>query len=129
MPNFATVVNARYGRTNQTKATLGNLQETGTFISSVGKWSDACTIREFLAHELGELLGEEHPDTILAMNNLANTLGDQGQLGEAARMEKEVLEKRCCECIDPVGSLKISGPSARLAPLDLVGGTSKPQMT
>jgi tetratricopeptide (TPR) repeat protein len=39
------------------------------------------------------ILGEEHPDTISAMNNLANTLGDQGQLNEAATMLKEVLEK------------------------------------
>lgn len=31
------------------------------------------------------ILGEEHPDTILAMNNLAATLRDQGQLDEAAR--------------------------------------------
>jgi len=28
------------------------------------------------------------------MNNLANTLGDQGKLEEAAAMKKEVLEKR-----------------------------------
>jgi hypothetical protein len=40
------------------------------------------------------ILGEEHPDTISAMNNLANTLSDQGQLDEAATMKKEVLAKR-----------------------------------
>jgi hypothetical protein len=27
----------------------------------------------------------------MAMNNLTNTLGDQGQLDEAAKMKKEVL--------------------------------------
>jgi Tetratricopeptide repeat len=29
------------------------------------------------------ILGDEHPSTISAMNSLANTLGDQGQLDEA----------------------------------------------
>ncbi|KAF2844157.1 hypothetical protein T440DRAFT_410758, partial [Plenodomus tracheiphilus IPT5] len=40
-----------------------------------------------------QILGEDHPDTGSAMNNLAVTLGDQGQLDEAAKMKKEVLEK------------------------------------
>jgi hypothetical protein len=35
------------------------------------------------------ILGEEHPDTISAMVNLANTLRDLGQLDEAAEIEKE----------------------------------------
>jgi hypothetical protein len=39
------------------------------------------------------ILGEDHPDTTSAMSNLANTLGDQSQLDDAARMLKEVLEK------------------------------------
>jgi hypothetical protein len=44
--------------------------------------------------KMRRILGEEHPDTISGMNNLANTLGDQGQLDEAAKLMKEVLEKR-----------------------------------
>ncbi|KAB5513424.1 hypothetical protein GE09DRAFT_1162365 [Coniochaeta sp. 2T2.1] len=40
------------------------------------------------------ILGDEHPDTITAMNNLAITLGDMRKLEEAAAMRKEVLEKR-----------------------------------
>lgn len=39
------------------------------------------------------ILGEEYPDTMSAMNNLAITLGDRGQLNEAAKLMKEVLEK------------------------------------
>jgi hypothetical protein len=34
------------------------------------------------------ILGEEHLDTMLAMNNLAGTLGDLGQLDKAVRMLK-----------------------------------------
>ncbi|KAI9813330.1 MAG: hypothetical protein M1832_006345 [Thelocarpon impressellum] len=41
-----------------------------------------------------ETLGDEHPDTISAMSNLAITLGDQGKLDEAASMRQQVLEKR-----------------------------------
>jgi hypothetical protein len=41
---------------------------------------------------LQRILGEEHPDTISAMNSLASTLGDQGKLEEAATMMKEVLD-------------------------------------
>jgi hypothetical protein len=37
------------------------------------------------------ILGNEHPSTILAMNNLAVTLGDQGKLEKAAAMQQEVL--------------------------------------
>ena len=44
--------------------------------------------REEAAH-----FGSEHPDTILAMDNLAITLRKQGQLEEST-MVKEVLEKR-----------------------------------
>jgi hypothetical protein len=42
-----------------------------------------------MARESGKLLGEEHPNTITAMNNLASTLGDQGQLDKAARMKRK----------------------------------------
>jgi hypothetical protein len=36
----------------------------------------------------------EHLDTITAINNLASTLRDQGQLNEAAKIRKDVLKKR-----------------------------------
>jgi hypothetical protein len=44
MANFATIVNARYERTGPTGTTLNNLEETGAFISSIGKWSEAYSI-------------------------------------------------------------------------------------
>ena len=37
--------------------------------------------------------GEDHPDTITAMNNLAITLSHQGKLEETGVMMKEILEK------------------------------------
>ncbi|KAF1829951.1 hypothetical protein BDW02DRAFT_457371, partial [Decorospora gaudefroyi] len=39
------------------------------------------------------ILGEEHPDTITAMNNLANTLGAQGKLDESIAMFKNAYRK------------------------------------
>jgi Tetratricopeptide repeat len=39
------------------------------------------------------ILGNEHPSTLSAMNNLASTLGYQGKLDEAAAMQRDVLEK------------------------------------
>ena len=39
------------------------------------------------------ILGDEHPDTISAMNNLANTLGDQGRLDKASTLFKEAYQR------------------------------------
>jgi hypothetical protein len=39
------------------------------------------------------ILGEEHPDTISAMNNLANTLGEQGQLDEAMALLEVTVQR------------------------------------
>jgi hypothetical protein len=39
-------------------------------------------------------LGKKHLARMMAMGDLANTLGKQGQLDKVAKMRKEVLEKR-----------------------------------
>ena len=39
------------------------------------------------------ILGEEHPDTLTSMANLAATYSDQGRTGEAAALQEEVLQK------------------------------------
>jgi tetratricopeptide (TPR) repeat protein len=41
-----------------------------------------------------QILGDDHPDTIKAIGNLAGTLGDLGQRDEVVKMLQEVLEKR-----------------------------------
>lgn len=38
-----------------------------------------------------EMYGPRHPDTIVAMSNLAATLGDLGQLEEAEKLQRDVL--------------------------------------
>ena len=37
--------------------------------------------------------GENHPDTLISMNNLALTYLDQGRLIDAARLQEKVLPK------------------------------------
>ncbi|OCL01560.1 hypothetical protein AOQ84DRAFT_306480, partial [Glonium stellatum] len=54
---------------------------------------DAATIKREVLEKRRHILGDEHPDTIAAMNNLANTLGDLGQHQNAATIFREVLEK------------------------------------
>ena len=34
-------------------------------------------------------LGDEHPDTLVSINNLANLLSDQGKLGDAEPLSRE----------------------------------------
>jgi hypothetical protein len=41
-----------------------------------------------------QILGVEHPDTLMSMNNLAVTYSNQGRNVEAAALKEEVLEKR-----------------------------------
>ncbi|KAJ9656262.1 hypothetical protein H2201_008594 [Coniosporium apollinis] len=38
-----------------------------------------------------KVLGKEHPDTLMSMNNLAVVLGSQGKYGEAEAMHKQAL--------------------------------------
>ena len=40
------------------------------------------------------MLGEEHPDTLTSMNNLASTLRAQGDYAGARRLQERVLEVR-----------------------------------
>ncbi|KAH8746822.1 P-loop containing nucleoside triphosphate hydrolase protein [Hyaloscypha sp. PMI_1271] len=70
------------------------LEYIGDFLSNAGQWQDAGAVQRKVLDDRQRILGEEHPDTISAMNDLANALGNQGQLDEAAKMHEEVLEKR-----------------------------------
>ncbi|KAK3939624.1 P-loop containing nucleoside triphosphate hydrolase protein [Diplogelasinospora grovesii] len=69
------------------------IELTGGFTTDIGSWGEAAAMKKEVLEKRQRILGDEHPDTISAMNNLANTLGDQGKLDEAVAMLKEVLEK------------------------------------
>ncbi|KAK6706715.1 hypothetical protein SNK05_010594 [Fusarium graminearum] len=73
---------------------LKAIERFGFFFINVGRWNDAAISQREVLEKRQRILGDEHPDTIRVMNNLAITLGNQGKLDEAASMMKEVLEKR-----------------------------------
>ncbi|EUC26825.1 hypothetical protein COCCADRAFT_113294, partial [Bipolaris zeicola 26-R-13] len=76
-----------------TEDVIDEIVGVGGFTTDLGRWLETRAVEEYVLEKRRRILGEEHPDTISAMNNLANTLGEQGQLDEAAKMKKEVLEK------------------------------------
>ncbi|RDW65049.1 hypothetical protein BP6252_10700 [Coleophoma cylindrospora] len=73
---------------------IHDLEYIGDFLSDIGQWHDAAVMRQEVFTMRQRDLGEDDPNTISAMNNLAITLIVQGQRAEAAKMFKEVLEKR-----------------------------------
>ncbi|KAH7231009.1 hypothetical protein BKA59DRAFT_518303 [Fusarium tricinctum] len=72
---------------------LGTIERFGIFFAEIGRWNDAALSQKGVLEKRWQILGDEHPDTISAMSNLAITLSDQGKLDEAASMKAEVLEK------------------------------------
>jgi len=63
----------------------------GEFLTDIGRLANGGETKQFVFNQSGRILGKEHPSTITAMNNLAVTLENQGQLDEAAKMFEEVL--------------------------------------
>ncbi|KFA82002.1 hypothetical protein S40288_08003 [Stachybotrys chartarum IBT 40288] len=72
---------------------IDQIEYYGGFMYEIGRWGEAIRMQSMVIEERQRILGDEHPSTISAMNNLASTLGDQGKLDEAARMKQEVLQK------------------------------------
>ncbi len=58
----------------------------------VGHYPAARALQEPLQEARRRILGEEHPDTLMTMCNLASTLGDQADLPGARAMFEQVLE-------------------------------------
>jgi tetratricopeptide (TPR) repeat protein len=94
MANFATLAGASGTSDQAAGSILDELLRVGAFITDIGRLAEGCAIEKHVWSERRRILGEEHPNTILAMSNLASTLRDLGQLDEAAKMLREVLEKR-----------------------------------
>ncbi|KAJ7028282.1 P-loop containing nucleoside triphosphate hydrolase protein, partial [Mycena alexandri] len=59
-----------------------------------GKLKDAQGFAEQVVEKLKLLLGEEHPQTLQAMHNLASTYSGLGEIGRAENIQVTVLEKR-----------------------------------
>ncbi|KAI5787433.1 prion-inhibition and propagation-domain-containing protein [Pyronema domesticum] len=73
------------------------LTHTMAFLSNAGKRLHICKIegtdlQKKVLETRKVLFGEDRPDTLDAMYDLANTLQDQGRLGEAKKILKKALE-------------------------------------
>ncbi|KAM6493175.1 hypothetical protein JOM56_011309 [Amanita muscaria] len=60
----------------------------------IGIWDEAEKLETRVLEARKAKLGNDHPDTISSMNNLANTYRDQGRWDEAEKLETHVLEAR-----------------------------------
>ncbi len=66
----------------------------GRFLSARGLEGQACKVKLQTVERAREALGEEHPDTLTAMGNLADTFYAQGKIEGAWELEQRVLEVR-----------------------------------
>src|SRR3984957_18187823 len=59
-----------------------------------GRWKEAEKLQMMVMETEKQVLGEEHPDTLTSMSNLASTYGNQGRWKEAEVLEVLVMETR-----------------------------------
>ena len=63
-------------------------------IKSTGRYQDAERLEQQVLETVREDLGENHPDTLTIMNNLAMTYYDQGRYEEAEKLQKQAFQIR-----------------------------------
>jgi hypothetical protein len=80
--------------TLQTIAEANLLSWVGMYDSKRGAYASARVLREREVEFRRHAQGEEHPDTLTARNNLAQTLSAQGDLAGARQQQEQVLEAR-----------------------------------
>lgn len=78
----------------QSPRTDKSFLRVGPFLLGDGKLTDAELLQRRSRHILVRALGEEHPDTLTSMDNLALTYLGQGKLHEAAELGKKAWEAR-----------------------------------
>ncbi|KAJ6535373.1 hypothetical protein DFH09DRAFT_1404452 [Mycena vulgaris] len=69
-------------------------QEYGDVYQSAGIYKKAAQLHVIVVERRRRILGGEHPDTLSAMNNLANTYSELGQSQEAEQLQVEVLKQQ-----------------------------------
>ena len=70
------------------------LSSVAVFLSQKGNHKDAHELLERVLEARRRVLGEEHPDTLMSMNNFAATLRAQGDHAGARELLERVLEAR-----------------------------------
>ncbi|KAK4243173.1 kinesin light chain 3 [Corynascus novoguineensis] len=80
------------GSKDERLARASLLHCAGGFFSYQGQWNDAEKFRLQARGLRTEVLGEEHPDTLTSMADLASTYRNQGRWKEAESLEVQVME-------------------------------------
>jgi hypothetical protein len=68
------------------------LHNTALFVLYRGQWNKAEELQVQAVAMRRRMLGEEHPDTLTSMANLASTFWNQGRWTEAEKLEVQVME-------------------------------------
>src|SRR5947207_1935573 len=76
----------------RTEAIANLSMRVGSFLYFDGKLHDAAALQEKVLEAHQRILGDEHPDTLTSMNNLAGTYGALGRTKDAAALQEKVLE-------------------------------------
>jgi hypothetical protein len=64
-----------------------------TCLCRTGGWKEAETLEVVVMEKRKQVLGDDHPDTLTSMENLASTYWNQGRWKEAEMLEMMVIEK------------------------------------
>ncbi|KAJ6524113.1 hypothetical protein DFH09DRAFT_1418917 [Mycena vulgaris] len=74
---------------------LGRIQDAADLrgMSDLGRTQDAADLEAMILEKRKHLLGDDHPDTLLAAGNLASSYDDLGRTQDAAELQAMVLEK------------------------------------
>jgi tetratricopeptide (TPR) repeat protein len=75
----------------QSQPAVFTLSRIAWFLYNDGKYRDAERLFEQCCN-ITNSLGEEHPDTLLSISNLALTYSQQGKMDKAAELQEKVLE-------------------------------------
>ncbi|EHK16959.1 uncharacterized protein TRIVIDRAFT_113898, partial [Trichoderma virens Gv29-8] len=79
------------GKAVETSALLGRVSD---FLYDRGRWREKEPVDRRALDLRREALGEEHPDTVISLSNLAITYHEQGRYDEAERLKNQVLDLR-----------------------------------
>ena len=81
-------------QTNTSSGTpeMEGIAEFALVFSEAGRWKEAEELEVRVMEARKRVLGEEHPDTLVSIGNLASTYRGQGRWTEAEELEVQVME-------------------------------------
>ena len=91
---YAVLSYERSSSTTEAVAKASLLHSTAGFMLSQGQWNKAEKLQQQAVEIRKRLLGQEHPDTLTSMANLALTYWNQGRWKEAEELGVQVMETK-----------------------------------